>query len=130
MAIYCPSNEPIFCYHSNDPFSDTVAVNLYSVTIAVVAIQCLGGRGTFEYMHTLSVVLPSPALPSLPLLQMWFLSRAGVQSYLLQELANHLNLEKSLMHSIAVDIWWDRLPGRTEDCLPMYSKQRQAHDGM
>ena len=61
---------------------------------------------------------------------MWFLSRAGVQSYLLQELANHLGLERSTLQSIAVDIWWDRLPEEAEACLPMYSKQRQAREGV
>jgi len=60
---------------------------------------------------------------------MWFLSRAGVQSYLLQELAIHLNLEKTSLQCIAVDIWWDRLPGEKEGSLPMYSKQRQAREG-
>ena len=80
------------------------------------------------YIHVCTFIDFSAPPP--PFLQMWFLSRAGVHSYLLQELANHLNLERGSLQCIAVDIWWDRLPKEVEDCLPMYSKRRQAMEGV
>jgi hypothetical protein len=61
---------------------------------------------------------------------LWYFSRTGLHSYLLQELTQVPGLEGSLNEEFAIDIWWDRLPDVNDvsSTPPLYSSKRQNQE--